>query len=1548
MGVAPGGASAISASSPTAMRARGFAGIVSSESAAVMAVMRQNAKFSIAIGYGYDDADAPDDPLLEEFKAMRRKLFTWKDWNVIPPIEYLAPFLRTIRSVETSGPITGVALGAVLKVLKHGLIDVANAHAADAMHAVADAVTLCRFEATDADHDDVVLSKILHVLLECVTCPAGRLLSDDDVCNVVQACYRIGHQSGKESALMRNLSRHILREIVHAVFKGLPEMDGLRASDASEDGAGTTPGRAHHIEGKPPPSPSKQPAAAAALAEGQPPAPAPPTEQGPGAATDAAPRSPTHAGGHAADTERERADLGGHDAELDRGPAGEPFGLMCVLEIFRFSVSFVSLERDADENAEGACAFGLQLVLASLESSGDHFARHAPLLELVQDDLCRAVLSVAPAGHPPTLAAVAAVILQLYLVMHSHLKLQLEAFLRMVLLPLGEGAGGVPMESQRIALECLVDLCRQPNFVPDVYLNFDCDMERANVFEELTTILSRNAFPPQGGVLNPTHLLALEGLLAVVGGIAERSVTAPPVRECASTPSSDLAGGPNATYADIWSEMGSGKARPVADAGLKRATALRRARHLKRRLLTCAEHFNRSMKKGLAYTQEIKLLPDPLEPTAVARFLRYTPGLDKEVVGEYLGDHKDFNVSVLKQYADIFNFKGVTLDKALRSFLDGFKLPGEAQKISRILEVFAARYYGANPDAVADADSAYVLSYSIIMLNTDQHNPQVKRKMTLEQFVRNNRGTNGGEDWPRETLESIFDGIVEDEIKLTDESAPTLTPSRWVDMMRACGDGKGRMLQIPEADEAVLYDADLFAIVWSPTVAATSIVFDHAVDESVLKEALDGFLGIARVAGHHKLCDVMDHLVSTLCKFAAPPYLRGDGGGGGGGGSSSSSSSSATSKRASVRFGEDDKARTAAVTAFTVANRYGDSLRGGWRHLLDLVVRLQKLGLLSEKVRTGLGVDERDGGTMRAFDGGKASTSKPDAKLAKKSSASSSFFRFLSLEADYYGGAAAEAPLTEAEKAAEERAIRCVDACRVDEVFADNSKFLEPEALLHLVRALTSAGGPSRGNATESNPGTPSGAAASPAGAGAGAGLVVAGPEDEDVALFCLDVLVGVTLRNKDRAKALLPHVYGYLRIVVQSAKAPSPLVERAIFELVRVCRRLLPVSDDLNLSDELLDSLRLMFALEPAVADAFIERIARELCVLVSVAADKVRTQKGWDTICKLLMASARHPDAAAHGFSALSRIMGAAVASEDGAAEGASAATPAAATAEGAIVESRVRPWNVKSFVEAAAAFVDATQGGDARSIAAISLLSSACASMCAWCQGDDAVETALAFASLTSPQGASPPPPEQAVTSLRAHALLGPWNDVVGELRRVGESESRAGVRDDALLTLQRVLLAAEGLHAPPTHWMMLIDGALLPMAAALGERCRAAGAGRTPAAAEARVAAERTARIGVGVVAKTFLQYLGGMLSAATPTQFATTWHAILDAMEKLLKHAKSEELQEAVPEAVKNMLLVMSASGALAPGAPEGLWENTWKRAAAIDAGLTPSIVGAKG
>jgi brefeldin A-resistance guanine nucleotide exchange factor 1 len=304
-------------------------------------------------------------------------------------------------------------------------------------------------------------------------------------------------------------------------------------------------------------------------------------------------------------------------------------------------------------------------------------------------------------------------------------------------------------------------------------------------------------------------LLCLEGLLAIVGGIADRSADAPPVDgflvdgEVDFTAPSSVGSGANGVGSgaafdakEVWSAVdGGADAASGMPGGVQRAHRLRRNRDVKRRLISCAEHFNKSPKKGLAYMQEIGLLPDPLDASTVAKFFKHAPGLEKETLGEFLGDPKEFMVDVLKAYCGTFNFTGVTLDKALRSFLDGFKLPGEAQKISRILEVFAARYHEANPGAVADADSAYVLSYSIIMLNTDQHNPQVKNKMTLEQFVRNNRGTNGGSDWPRETLEYIFEAIATDEIKLeSTDASPALSQSRWNDIVRGCATGKGRMM----------------------------------------------------------------------------------------------------------------------------------------------------------------------------------------------------------------------------------------------------------------------------------------------------------------------------------------------------------------------------------------------------------------------------------------------------------------------------------------------------------------------------------------------------------------------------------------------------------------------------------------------------------------------------------------------------------------------------------------------------------------------------------
>lgn len=39
------------------------------------------------------------------------------DWSVVDPMEYLGPFLEVIRSPETSGPITGMALTSLCRML---------------------------------------------------------------------------------------------------------------------------------------------------------------------------------------------------------------------------------------------------------------------------------------------------------------------------------------------------------------------------------------------------------------------------------------------------------------------------------------------------------------------------------------------------------------------------------------------------------------------------------------------------------------------------------------------------------------------------------------------------------------------------------------------------------------------------------------------------------------------------------------------------------------------------------------------------------------------------------------------------------------------------------------------------------------------------------------------------------------------------------------------------------------------------------------------------------------------------------------------------------------------------------------------------------------------------------------------------------------------------------------------------------------------------------------------------------------------------------------
>lgn len=81
-------------------------------------------------------------------------------------------------------------------------------------------------------------------------------------------------------------------------------------------------------------------------------------------------------------------------------------------------------------------------------------------------------------------------------------------------------------------------------------------------------------------------------------------------------------------------------------------------------------------------------------------------------VGEFLGDSTRFNKEVMYAYVDQLDFCEKEFVSALRTFLEGFRLPGEAQKIDRLMEKFAARYIECNQgwvSAMATTSSFFAL-----------------------------------------------------------------------------------------------------------------------------------------------------------------------------------------------------------------------------------------------------------------------------------------------------------------------------------------------------------------------------------------------------------------------------------------------------------------------------------------------------------------------------------------------------------------------------------------------------------------------------------------------------------------------------------------------------------------------------------------------------------------------------------------------------------------------------------------------------------------------
>ncbi len=115
----------------------------------------------------------------------------------------------------------------------------------------------------------------------------------------------------------------------------------------------------------------------------------------------------------------------------------------------------------------------------------------------------------------------------------------------------------------------------------------------------------------------------------------------------------------------------------------------------------------------------------------------------------------------------------------------GFRLPGEAQKIDRIMTMFSQCYWEDNAGdhgrcPFHDQDTVFLISFAIIMLNTDLHKTsnfaappgqsaskqKQRKKMTKTEFLNNLRGVDNSEDLSRDYLSQIYDSIADNPIAI--------------------------------------------------------------------------------------------------------------------------------------------------------------------------------------------------------------------------------------------------------------------------------------------------------------------------------------------------------------------------------------------------------------------------------------------------------------------------------------------------------------------------------------------------------------------------------------------------------------------------------------------------------------------------------------------------------------------------------------------------------------------------------------------------------------
>ncbi|KAF2226745.1 hypothetical protein BDZ85DRAFT_293638 [Elsinoe ampelina] len=980
---------------------------------------------------GKKGSSMQDNPLLSAFARLRSDLKSCKDIRKFETPAILQPFMQVIRSSSTTAPITSLALIAITKMLAYNVICPESPKFAYGMQLLSSTVTHCRFEAENTATDEVVFLRILKLMEIMITGPAGETLGDQSVCEMMECglslCCHL-----RTTEVLRRSAEISMVTMCQTIFQRLRTLDLETEGEILEPETSKEEKDALKID-----------STVDSTAVGG---------QQNADRSSASLELPGGASGRPSSDTRNNSQVD-LPKQIDATETAEirPYSLPSIRELFRVLSDL--LDPFDRQHTDTMRVMALRIVNVALEIAGPAIAYQPSLAALAKDTLCRNLFQLVRSENIAILHESLRVAGTLIATCRQVLKLQQELYLSYLVAclhprvpipdepnidpslyegvpqaprlvkpsPSGSSSGRstpVPVKDrQRLGMEggsrkpdareSMVEsvgtLVRMPTFMVELFVNYDCDIDRSDLCLDMVGLLSRNAFP-DSATWSTTNVppLCLDSLLNYVQFVADR-----------------LEDEPNAE-------------------GYPEVKVLREQRSMKKTIIKGATKFNEKPQAGIAFLASQGVIDNPDNPKSVAKFLKGTTRIDKKVLGEFLS--KKNNYAILDAFMDLFEFTGQRVDEALRQLLNTFRLPGESQLIERIVTEFAEKYCGnGNPEGVASKDAVYVLTYAIIMLNTDQHNPNLKaqNRMDFTAFSRNLRGVNDGKDFDPAYLQDIFDSIKSREIILPEEHDNRHAfDSAWKELL----------VKTTTASDLVvsntnLYDADMFAATWRPVVATLNYVFMSATDDTVFQRVVAGFDQCAQIAAKYGLTDCLDHIVTSLSKIStlatdSPPStaLNTEVQAGG---------KSIMVSKFAVDFGRESKAELATLILFRIINGHESAIREGWPTVLRIILNLFTNSLIPNSLKN----------VSKVLDLPSIPLQSPAQIIARneKSNDIGLFSAFTSYVSSVMNDEPPEP--NEQEIEATLLTVDCITACRVDEVLS-NIGLLPLSTLRALVDAM--------------------------------------------------------------------------------------------------------------------------------------------------------------------------------------------------------------------------------------------------------------------------------------------------------------------------------------------------------------------------------------------------------------------------------------------------------------------------------------------------------------